>query len=142
MIAIFYGSGTRHPMLVSATTDFIGNFQRDPRFKDSYWPWFFKNQALQHAAAAINKTILPEWQASVFVPVPPSKVKGNPRHDSRLIDTLVMARQGVAESHELVLQTNNTESRQKDIHPTFRASNWTLSLRHTSEGAGAFCRIR
>ena len=114
------------PYAESATTDFIGNFQRDPKFKDSYWPWEFKKKAIRHAAAAVCRTILPEWQTSIFVPVPPSKIKSDPRHDSRLIDTLRLASSAIRESHELVLQLNNTESRQKNISPEARAENWTV----------------
>jgi hypothetical protein len=116
------------PYAESATTDFIGNFQRDPKFRDRYWPWLFKNQAMRHAAAAICQTILPEWESSVFVPVPPSKVKGDPRHDSRLMDTLRFAGTHVRESRELILQVTNSESRQKDFSPSMRAHNWTINL--------------
>lgn len=115
------------PYAESATTDFIGNFQRDPKFRDSYWLWKFKNEAIRHAATAICKTVLPEWGTSIFVPVPPSKVKSDPRHDSRLIDTLGLASSVIRHSHELVLQVSNTESRQKNLHPQARAENWTLN---------------
>jgi hypothetical protein len=112
----------------SAITDFIGNFQRDPKFRAKYWPWLFKAIAIEHAATAICRTVLPEWRTSVFVPVPPSRIKSDPRHDSRLIDTLRLASSAINETHELVLQLTNTDSRQKKISPQTRAHNWTLCL--------------
>lgn len=114
------------PYAQSATTDFIGNFQKDPKFRDKHWPWRFKRDAMAHAARAICRTVLAEWRTSVFVPVPPSKVKNDPRHDSRLIDTLKLASSVITESHELVHQVTNTESRQKNVHPQTRADNWIV----------------
>jgi predicted amidophosphoribosyltransferase len=55
--------------------------------------------------------------------VPPSKIKGDPGHDSRLIDTLRLCS---PHSHEIVVQATNTQSRQKDLSPATRASNWKL----------------
>jgi hypothetical protein len=114
------------PYAQSATTDFIGNFQRDMRFKDSQWPWFYNKQAMLHAAKAIAQTMPPEWRTSTFVPVPPSRIKTDPRHDLRLISTLAVSVSGVADARELVLQVTNTQSREKMISPASRASNWTI----------------
>lgn len=119
------------PYDLSAATNFIGNFQRHPRFKDlpdKPWPWRYKQYAIQHAADAIGRTMLPEWKKSLFVPVPPSKIKGDPGHDSRLIDTLKLTDNGNLRCNELVLQLINTESRAKNIPPITRANNWKLSL--------------
>jgi hypothetical protein len=71
--------------------------------------------------------MLPEWKKSIFVPIPPSKIKGDPGHDSRLMDTLKVANNGALKTHELVLQLANTESRGKNISPVTRANNWKLS---------------
>jgi hypothetical protein len=114
------------PYSESAATDFIGNFQRDMRFKDAQWPWYFKKQAMLHAAKAIAQTMLPEWQTSTFVPVPPSRTREDPRHDPRLISTLLAPILRVADARELVIQTTNTQSREKNISPGSRAANWTL----------------
>jgi len=116
------------PYAVSATTDFIGNFQRDMRFKDSHWPWHFKRMAIIHAAKAIAQTMLPEWNRSTFVPVPPSKVRDHPRHDPRLISTLLVPVPNLngLDVRELVVQITNTQSREKHISPLARAANWAL----------------
>jgi hypothetical protein len=113
------------PYAQSAATDFIGNFQKDPKYRNDYWPWLFKQTAVRHAATAIGSTMLPEWQSALFVPVPPSKIKGDERHDCRLIDTLSLVRPAVA-FQELVVQLANTQSRQKMIQPMTRAHNWRL----------------
>jgi hypothetical protein len=65
------------PYSQSAITDFIGNFQKEMRFRDSGYAWQCKQWAVRHAAAAIARTMLPEWRTSTFVPVPPSKIKGD-----------------------------------------------------------------
>jgi hypothetical protein len=113
----------------SAVTDFIGNFQKDMRFKDAenQWPWNYKKQAIIHAARAIAQTLLPEWKTSTFVPVPPSKTKDHPRHDPRLITTLTLPVCNVPDARELVVQVENTESREKNVSPQVRASKWRLN---------------
>jgi hypothetical protein len=112
------------PYSQSATTNFIGNFQREARFRDQN-PWWYKEQAMGHAAWAIAHTVPVEWLAkSTFVPIPPSKIKSDPRHDPRLIDTL--RRVPVKDAREMVVQLLNTESRQKQISPISRAHNWKL----------------
>jgi predicted amidophosphoribosyltransferase len=115
------------PYAESATTDFIGNFQKDPRFRHTS-SWRYKEEAIRHAALAVAKTVLSEWKTSIFVPVPPSRIKDDPRHDSRLLDTLRLAHPAIAEAHELVVQLVNTESKQKHITPTNRARNWRLDI--------------
>jgi hypothetical protein len=114
------------PYSESATTNFIGNFQKDPRFREKYWPWHFKLDAIQHAANAIIATLTPEWKGAIFVPIPPSKIKADVGHDSRLMDTLRLAKRAIANAHEIVLQINNTNSRQKEVSANSRAQNWML----------------
>jgi hypothetical protein len=115
------------PYSESAITDFIGNYQREMRFKDSHWPWIFKKQAILYAARAVQETLLPEWREATFVPVPPSKIKTDPAHDPRLITTLSPPALNGVDARELVLQIRNTQSREKNISPEARAANWALS---------------
>ena len=81
-----------------------------------------------HAARAVAATMLAEWQTSTFVPIPPSKIKDDPRHDSRLIDTLRIVQPAIPDVQELVIQVTNTQSRAKDVSPVMRAHNWKLDL--------------
>jgi hypothetical protein len=116
------------PYAVSAVTDFIGNFQRDMRFKDAanQWPWSFKKQAIIYAARAIAEILLPEWRTSTFVPVPPSKTREHPGHDPRLLTTLTLPVCTVSDARELVIQVENTQSREKNVPPHVRASKWRV----------------
>jgi hypothetical protein len=123
------------PYATSAVTDFVGNFQKDMKFRNSHWPWHFKKQAILHAARAIRQVALPQWKNSVYVPVPPSKIKDNPGHDPRLIVTL---EQSGLNGHELVLQLSDTESKAKNIPPHVRANNWRLDLDSLTESPEHF----
>jgi hypothetical protein len=112
------------PYAESATTNFIGNFQRETRFRRQN-PWWYKEQAINHAAAALAQTVPKEWIAkATFIPMPPSKIKTDERYDSRLLDTLHLV--PVKDAREMVLQLINGESRQKNISPVNRAHNWKL----------------
>lgn len=115
------------PYATSAVTDFIGNFQREMRFEHhtNPWPRNFKKRAILYAARAIRQVVLPQWENSVYVPVPPSRVEDDPGHDPRLITTL---QQAGLKAHELVVQLSNTQSRVKKIPPHVRANNWKLDL--------------
>jgi predicted amidophosphoribosyltransferase len=84
--------------------------------------------AIRHAANAITKTLLPDWDASTFVPVPPSKTKGDSRHDPRLLEALKLVGPSLPSVSELVIQLENTQSREKGISPIRRATNWSLDL--------------
>ena len=114
------------PYAESATTNFIGNLQRETRFKGQN-PWWYKEQAMIHAAFALRATLPAEWRAgSTFIPVPPSKIKSDPRYDSRLLDILNMVVPALSDLRDLVTQKINLESRQKQIAPLERLRNWEI----------------
>jgi hypothetical protein len=113
----------------SATTDFIGNFQKRPFFRGQP-AWHYKEKAIDHAACAIAGTFPPQWLTrSTFVPVPPSKIKGDPDHDLRLMEALTRVYPRIADIREIVVQLANTQSRQKGILPADRAKNWKLDAK-------------
>jgi hypothetical protein len=126
------------PYSESAITDFIGNFQKEMRFKDSGYPWQCKRLAIRHAANAITRTLLPDWGASTFVPVPPSKTKGDSRHDPRLLEALRLVSPSLPSVSELVIQLENTQSREKGLSPMRRAANWNLDLTSLAGEPGHF----
>lgn len=121
----FLWEWTPTPYALSATTNFIGNFQRETRFRgrDSWW---YKEQAIAHAAIALARTVPTSWaKLATFVPVPPSKIKSDHRHDTRLMDTLRHV-SAIADVRELVIQDINTEPRKKEVSPRERAANWRI----------------
>ena len=68
---------------------FIANFQIPMSCKETNaWRYRHKIRAIKFAAGALGSLLLPEWRDGTFVPVPPSKVKGDRNHDDRLMKTL------------------------------------------------------
>ncbi len=111
------------PYAESATTNLIGNFQRETRFRRQN-AWFYKEQAISHAAAALQHTLPAIWKAeSTFVPMPPSKIPSDTRYDTRLADTLARMSPALADTRDLIEQIVNTESRAKNIRPEERLKN-------------------
>lgn len=66
--------------------------------------WGYKARAVRQAAANLRDSLLPEFLASAtFVPIPPSKVIGDPEYDDRM--TQVVQLLGVnVDARELVYQ--------------------------------------
>ena len=81
----FIGEYTaRQGFAYSATNSLILNFKKtlDRRGRPE---WRYKERALQTSAAAFRRALNPEaLDGLTFVPVPPSKAKGDPLYDDRL----------------------------------------------------------
>lgn len=114
------------PYAESAVTNLIGNLQREERFRGT-GAWHYRDIAVNHAADALGATIPARWRTSAtFVPVPPSKIKGDARHSTRLRTMLRRVSPPLADIREMVLQVKNTQSREKNIPPEERAENWCV----------------
>jgi hypothetical protein len=107
----------------SATNDLIANLQIPVTSSTGRLYW--KGQAIQYSAGAIRQLIPDDWrQDSTFVPVPPSCVKEDPEHDSRIFRVLRMA--GGLDVRELIIQTANTVAKAKNIPPEERAEHYEI----------------
>ena len=109
---------------------FIKNYQIGPEHKSSP-RWFYKEKAIGHGARALAATLQANWvRGGTFVPIPPSKIRADSGHDSRLVDTLkrlkVRPPNPPFDMRELVLQIENNEAKQKGISPQERAENWCV----------------
>src|ERR1043166_882608 len=102
----------------SATNDLISNLQNPVTSGDKRLYW--KQTAINHSAVAIGKLIPTDWKENgTFVPVPPSKIKTDPEHDARILRVLKITT-GLTDVRELVLQTVNTNAKDKGITPEER----------------------
>lgn len=94
------------------TNDLIDNFQKSPKFRGKP-PWErYKQQAIARLADELRAAFSPSQCVGLtFVPTPPSKMKGDPEHDDRILRLLARFSQGVnLDIRELVLQTASTET--------------------------------
>ena len=107
--------------------DFIHNLEIPSDWPDP-WRLVHKTKAIAFAAKALQSLIPADLkQASTFVPVPPSKIKGDPAHDDRLTRTLRSIVSPLRDVRELVLQNENTVSKGKQIPPSERAANYRIN---------------
>lgn len=107
--------------------DFIQNFEIPIDWPDP-WRLRHKTRAIAFAAKALQSLIPADLkQASTFVPIPPSKIKGDPAHDDRLTRVLRTIAPPLSDVRELVLQNENTVSKEKQISPSERATNYRIN---------------
>jgi hypothetical protein len=107
--------------------DFIHNFEIPSNWDDP-WRLRHKTKAIAFAAKALHSLIPSDLkQTSTFVPIPPSKIKGDPAHDDRLTRALRSIVPPLTDVRELVLQNENTASKEKGITPSQRAANYRVN---------------
>jgi hypothetical protein len=71
--------------------------------------WGYKARAIRQAAANLRDSLLPDFLASAtFVPIPPSKIIGDPEYDDRMIQVVRLLGDDV-DARELVYQTESTQ---------------------------------
>lgn len=88
-------------------------YENPERFK-------YKAPAIGHAALAVGKVRSELYAQSVFVPMPPSTIKGEAGYDDRLVRVLnaVVPRLDV---RELIVLTENVLAKAKGLNPEDRA---------------------
>jgi predicted amidophosphoribosyltransferase len=90
----------------------ILNFKK-PNSKRNTTQWPYKLKAIQQAAAIFSENFGATARRVTFVPVPPSKLKGDPDYDDRMMDMLRQfgAILGMSlDVREMVLQTTAMEA--------------------------------
>ncbi len=123
-------AGSERPDYTSipATNQFISNFQIPVTCRiDNPKRYYWKEQAIRYAATALGALIPESWrEQGTFVPVPPSKVRGDEEHDPRLLTTLRAVRPRLTDIRELVVQGENTDAKRKGVSPADRAQNYSI----------------
>lgn len=80
------GNTGRAAWSISEANQKIANLKKSP-LKRGTGEWFHKERTIQDLGAIIRANIKPEYLPSmIFVPIPPSKPKTHPEHDSRMLD--------------------------------------------------------
>lgn len=105
----------------SATNDLIVNLKK-PMDRRGKKEWRWKGSAIVTVAKDLRKILGQTGiETTTFIPVPPSKVKGSPDYDDRLIQILrMMSREFAADVRELILQrepmpTSHESARRPEI---------------------------
>lgn len=95
----------------SSTNQFIHNFKKSMERRSFPYEWRHKQGAIRNAAAAFRRVLHPQdLDRLTFVPIPPSKAKGDPLYDDRLIRMLRAIRSDPAiDIRELIIQTESTD---------------------------------
>lgn len=112
------------------TNGFISNFQIPVACKiDNPYRYKHKVSAIKYAAEALCALIPAEVRKlATFVPIPPSRKKDDPEHDSRLLRALKAVKDPpLADVRELVILLENVDSKQKGLSPEDRASNYYIN---------------
>ena len=108
----FIGEYTaRQGFTYSATNSLVLNFKK-PMDRRGRPEWRYKERAIQTAADAFRRALRPEALGSLtFVPIPPSKAKGDPLYDDRLTQMLRAIRaKPPLDVRELIVQTRSTDA--------------------------------
>ena len=101
------------------TNHLIFNFKK-PVDRRGRPEWRYKEQAIRAAARAFRHALHPEaFDRLTFVPIPPSKARGDPLYDDRLTRMLRNIRPApLLDIRELVVQTQSTEAAHgRDVRP-------------------------
>ena len=92
----------------SATNDLIHNLKKGMERKDRP-EWRYKIWAITTAASQLRTSLNPDYlRVATFVPVPPSRAKGDPLYDDRMVQVLQQLGAGV-DDRELVVQVESYE---------------------------------
>ena len=104
-----YTSGTGFKY--SDTNDLISNLKK-PMDRKNTAEWQYKELAISKVAKALRNTIAPQFlNHTTFVPIPPSKAKGDPSYDDRLIKILESVRADRRlDIRELIVQSDSTKA--------------------------------
>ena len=96
------GQGYAH----SATNQLILNLKKKME-RRGLPDWGYKARAIHQAAAELGGSLVPQYLASAtFIPIPPSKVFGDPEYDDRMTQVVRLLGAGV-DARELVVQVES-----------------------------------
>ena len=111
-VCYFIGEYTaRIGYVYSTTNNLVLNFKKTMDRRELP-EWKYKGIAIRQAAVAFRTALGPEaFDALTFVPIPPSKAKGDPLYDDRLSRLLhAMRPHPPLDVRELIIQTASTEA--------------------------------
>lgn len=95
----------------SPTNQLIFNLKKSPARRELA-DWHYKEQAIREVAAALRAAIKADYLDRItFVPIPPSKTKGDPLYDDRMVQVLTAIRPAPPlDVRELIVQPSSTQA--------------------------------
>ena len=95
----------------SEANSLVLNFKKSPE-RQGLPEWRYKEEAIEKIAEAFRRSIRAEWLRGVtLVPIPPSKAKGSPKYDDRMLRVLKRLDEKLSSSldiRELIMQREST----------------------------------
>lgn len=95
----------------SETNNLISNLKKSPERRGKP-EWFYKEQAVRQLGQELRQATNPKWLLdATIVPMPPSKTKGHPLYDDRIVQIARILCDGTgAQMRELLYQDVDTEA--------------------------------
>lgn len=114
----FLGEYTaRKGFAYSDTNSLILNLKK-PMDRQGRPEWVHKGRAILRAAKALRNAINNDWlESATFVPIPPSKAKGDPMHDDRMtkiIERIITS--DPVDCREVIVQAESTDAAHESDH--------------------------
>jgi hypothetical protein len=135
----FYGEYTaRRGFNFSNTNQLIFNFKKGLEKRSNPPEWDYKLRAISQAAQMLRQALagkenLEALKSATLVPIPPSKAKGDPLYDGRVLSMLQILSVNLAlDIRELVLQRETAEPSHSAGYrpsPDDLAANYTIDSR-------------
>lgn len=116
---IFFGEYTaRRPYGFSQTNQLIGNLKKKVDRKGQP-DWHYKQEAIERVALIFSRGLKKEFLAqATLVPMPPSKVKGDPEYDDRMLQIAQKMGQGLDIREMLSMKKSVVASHSREDRPT------------------------
>ena len=113
----FLGEYTaRQGYAYSPTNQLIWNFKKTPDRRGRP-EWRYKERSIRQTAAAFRHALGENPPPLVFVPVPPSKVRGDPLHDDRVTRMLrAIWSDQTPDVREMIVQSQSTDAAHESSH--------------------------
>lgn len=117
----------------SEVNQLVYNFKKSPERKNRP-EYNYKKEAIRRIAQMFQESLPIEWLMTLtLVPIPPSKTKNDPLHDTRILDMLYMLQTRIGlklDIRELIIQTESTPaSHESDERPSPKElmGNWLIN---------------
>lgn len=96
----------------SKDNSIICNLKKGVEKKKNPQEWKHKENAIKQIAQMLEQVQIDTFFSKkvTFVPIPPSKIKTDPKYDDRLVNILQQVGGGNLDVREIILQKENTES--------------------------------
>lgn len=116
---IYYGDYTaREHASYSETNQLVRNFKKSMS-RRGMLDWHYKLEAIDQVAKIFSAGLVPEFlKACTLVPMPPSKVKGDPEYDDRMLQVALKMGKGLDVRELLTMKKSVAASHSRTDRPS------------------------